>query len=127
MECEEYPCERYTRRGWGTDQWSQASIRNLESIKEVGMEHWLKEQKKRRLLLENLLTNYNEGRAMSFYCKATLLMPTELIGKAINELEKRLAVNQIDSSDVKAKAKILRETIQRLAQEAGIELRRGSK
>ena len=127
MECEEYPCERYSRRGWGTDQWSQASIRNLESIKEVGMEHWLKGQKKRRLLLEKLLTNYNEGRSMSFYCKATLLMPTELIGKAINELEKRLTFNQIDSSDVKAKAKILRETIQRLAQEAGIELRHGSK
>jgi len=122
-ECEEYPCERYYRRGWGTDQWSQTAEESLNSIKEIGMRDWLKEQRRRRLLLENLLTNYNEGRSMSFYCLAAMLMPPELINKAINELKEKLAVNQIDSSDVKAKAKALRGIIQGLAQGAGIELK----
>jgi len=87
------------------------------------MRDWLEEQRRRRLLLENLLTNYNEGRSMSFYCLAAVLMPPELIDKAINELKEKLAVNQIDSSDVKAKAKALRGVIQGLAQEHGIKLK----
>jgi len=122
-ECEEYPCERYSRRGWGTDQQTRAAQESLNSIKEVGMKDWLEEQRKRRLLLEHLLDNYNEGRSMSFYCLATMLMPPELIGKAVNELKEKLAINQLNSSDIKAKAKALRGIIQGLAQESGIELK----
>lgn len=98
-------------------------MQNLERIKGTGMKDWLKEQRKRRLLLENLLTNYNEGRSMSFYCLATILMPLELIDKAINELKGKLVSNQIDSSDIKAKATTLRGIIQGLAQEHDIELK----
>jgi len=87
------------------------------------MTDWLKEQRRRRLLLENLLANYNEGRSMSFYCLATLLMPPELIDEAISELKEKLASNQIDGSDIKAKAKALRGIIQSLAQESGLELK----
>jgi len=60
---------------------------------------------------------------MSFYCLATALMPPELIDKAINELEEKLTSNQIDSSNIKAKAKALREIIQGLARECGVELK----
>ncbi len=122
-ECEEYPCERYSRRGWGTDQWTRTAQESLNSIKEIGMRGWLEEQRRRRLLLENLLTNYNEGRSMSFYCLAVALMPSGLIDKAINELKEKLAINQIDNSDIKAKATTLRGIIQGLAQEYGIELK----
>ena len=91
------------------------------------MEDWLGEQRKRRLLLEDLLDNYNEGRSMSFYCLATILMPPELINEAVNNLKEDLATNQVNSSDMKAKAKTLREIIQDLAQEHGIELRLSKK
>ena len=87
------------------------------------MTDWLKEQRRRRLLLENLLANYNEGRSMSFYCLATLLMPPKLIDEAISELKEKLVSNQIDGSDIKAKAKALRGIIQSLAQESGLELK----
>lgn len=87
------------------------------------MENWLEGQRKHRLLLERLLDNYNEGRSMSFYCLAVALMPPELIDKAINELKGKIAVGQIDSSDVKSQAKEIRGIIQRLAQESGIGLK----
>ena len=87
------------------------------------MKDWLEEQRRRRLLLEHLLDNYNEGRSMSFYCLAATLMPPELIDRAVNELKEKLAINQVDSSDIKAKAKVLRGIIQGLAQESGIELK----
>ncbi len=60
---------------------------------------------------------------MSFYCSATILMPLESIEKAVSELKERLVNSQIDSPDVRAKAKTLRGIIQGLAQERGIELK----
>jgi hypothetical protein len=49
IECDEYPCERYARRKWGTDQESRVAQENLERIKGVGLEAWLEEQRERRL------------------------------------------------------------------------------
>ena len=127
IECEEYPCERYSRRGWGTDQLSRVAQDSLDNIKGSGMEPWLKEQKERRIMVEELLDNYNDGRSMSFYCLACTLMPVNLINQAIGEIKQRLSDNQIDDSDIKAKAKALRAIIQNLASESGIDLKPGSK
>ena len=127
IECEEYPCDRYSRRGWGQDQLSRAAQENLSNIQSAGMEPWLSEQKQRRLAVEDLLNNYNDGRSMTFYCLACTLMPANLINRAIGEMKQRLSDNQIDSSDIRAKAKALRAIIQNLASEAGIDLKPGSK
>ena len=122
VECEEYPCEKYARRGWGTDQLSRTAEKSLESIKKIGMKDWLDEQRRRRLLLEDFLTSYNEGRSMSFYCLATALMPPKLIHKAISRLKERIAKGEVNS-DVKAAAKALRQIIQGLAREHGVDLK----
>ena len=127
IECQEYPCERYTRRGWGGDQWSRTAQDNLDFIKSNGMEVWLESQRAKRLAVEELLKNYNDGRSMSFYCSACLVMPASLINQAIDEMKRRLSDNQIDGSDVKAKAKALIAIIQELAAKSGIELRSLSK
>jgi len=123
IECEEYPCERYTRRGWGGDQWSRAAQDNLNSIKNNEMEQWLEGQRARRLAVEELLENYNDGRSMSFYCSVCIVMPISLINQAIDEMKQRLSDNHIDNSDVKAKAKALRAIIQELASKSGIDLK----
>jgi len=87
------------------------------------MEGWLKEQRERRLTVEELLDNYNDGRSMSFYCLACTLMPVNLINQAVDEMKQRLSDNQIDDSDIKAKAKALRAIIRDLASESGIDLK----
>ncbi len=115
IECEEYPCDRYSRRGWGGDQWTRTAQDNLERIKKHGMEPFLKEHRERRLAVEELLDNYNDGRSMSFYCMACRLMPPNLIGQAVAELKQMVSDNQIDGSDIRAKAKALRAIIQDLA------------
>jgi hypothetical protein len=74
------------------------------------------------LLVEQLLANYNEGRSMSFYCRACALMPPGLIRQAMGEMEGMLANEQVDGSNLKAKAKAMRATIQNLAAQAGIDL-----
>ncbi len=74
-------------------------------------------------MLENLLASYNDGRSKSFYCLAAAIMPLELIDKAVSGLRGKLSSNQVDSADIKAKAKALRGIIEGLAQEHGIELK----
>ncbi len=73
--------------------------------------------------MEELLENYNDGRSMSFYCSACIVMPISLINQAIDEMKQRLSDNHIDNSDVKAKAKALRAIIQELASKSGIDLK----
>jgi len=110
IECAEYPCERYVRRKWGMDQQSRVAQDNLERIKRVGLESWLEEQRERRLMVEELLANYNEGRSMSFCCLACTVMPIELLNEALAETK----AMPLDYCDVKAKAKTLRSIIQKL-------------
>jgi hypothetical protein len=119
IECDDHPCERYVRRKWGMDQQSRVAQDNLERIKKVGLEPWLEEQRERRLMVEELLTNYNEGRSMSFYCLACTLMPIDLISEASAEIR----TMPVDDSDVEARAKALRLIIQELASKSDIELR----
>jgi len=123
IECDEYPCERYVRRSWGTDQESRVAQENLKRIKRVGLQVWLEEQRERRLLVEELLDNYNEGRSMSFYCLACTLMPPNLVSKAVDEAREILINNQVDASDIKARAKTVKLVIQDSAAQGSIDLR----
>ncbi len=119
MECVDYPCERYVRRKWGTDQLSRVAQGNLERIGQFGLETWLEEQEERRLLVEELLADYNAGRSMSFYCLACTLMPVALVREALADVK----ALPLDGSDLRATAKGLRSIIPRLASTTAIELK----
>jgi hypothetical protein len=123
IECDEYPCERYMRRKWGSDYWSKVAMENLDEIKKSGLGSWLKGQRKRRLLVENLLDNYNEGRSMSFYCKACIVLPVEIINNAKKEARGKFVSDKISDSDIKARAKILKAIIQEPSLNSGINLK----
>ncbi len=127
-DCDEYPCERLLRvlgveEGLDSFLSHKPALPNLDRIREVGLETYLGERKERRLLVEHLLANYNEGRSMSFFCAASALMPPDLIRQAIAERERMLTSNQVNGSDLKAKAKAMRSSIQELASQAGVELK----
>ena len=50
-------------------------------------------------------------------------MPVELINSAIIEAEKELTGKQVDESDVKSKARVLKAIIKNLASKANVNLR----
>jgi len=127
-DCDEYPCARLLRvlgveKGLDSFISHKPAFPNLNRIREAGLEIHLEEQRERRLLVEHLLANYNEGRSMSFYCAACALMPPALIRQAIGEMEGMLASGQVDGSNLKAKAKAMRAIVQDLASETGIDLK----
>jgi len=99
-ECSEiFNCEIFLRRK--VAEWIPAAD-NLRQIKEFGLEKWLKEQKERQSLIEELLQNYNEGRSMSFYCKACTRMPINLVNEAMKESKRKIAKEKINDSNLKA-------------------------
>ena len=119
-ECSEiFNCPIFLRRK--VVEWIPAAD-NLRQIKEVGLETWLREQKERQALLEELLQNYNEGRSMSFYCKVCARMSIDLINEAIKEAKEKLAGEKVDNSDMKSKARILRAVIKDIALKVNINL-----
>lgn len=119
-ECSEiFNCTIFLRRK--VIEWIPAA-NNLYKIKENGLEKWLKEQKERLILLEELLQNYNEGRSMNFYCKICSRLPVDLINKAIKETKKQLGNKKINTPDVKLKAKVFKTIVKDLAVMANINL-----
>ena len=121
-ECEDFPCEKNNPEIHQYEYFitNRVCIPNLSRIKEVGVEVWLEEQRERRVLLEDLLGNYNDGRSMSFYCIATALVPLELIDRAVGEM---LTSGRGDDPDIKAKAKALRAGLEDMASKSGIDLK----
>jgi hypothetical protein len=127
-DCEEYLCERLTRAlGVGREVDSfisyKPAVPNLERIRAVGLSIYLEEQRERLRLVESLLESYNEGRSMSFYCRATALMPPELVRQAMADHQRLVSMGEVDGSDLRASAKAMRSAIQDLATQASIDLR----
>jgi len=119
-ECSDiFKCTIFLRRK--VVEWIPAAD-NLRQIIEIGLESWLREQKERQALLEELLQNYNEGRSMSLYCKICARMPIDLIDKAIEEAKEKLASEKVDKSDMKSTARVLKAVIKDLAFKVNIKL-----
>ena len=119
-ECSEvFNCKIFQRRK--VAEWIPA-FENLRQIQKVGLEIWLKEQKQRLELVEELLEKYNEGRSMSFYCKVCARMPVDMINRVVKEAEELFACEKIDKSDIKSKAKIVKAVFTGCAVEADINL-----
>ena len=120
-ECSEISkCPIFLRRT--VVEWIPAAD-NLRQMKEVGLHTWLKEQTERQALLEDLLRDYNEGRSMSLYCTVCARMPIDVIREAMKEAKEKCADEQVDASDIKSKARILKAVIRDRALKANISLK----
>ena len=127
-ECDEYPCERLIRVlgvevGLDSCISHKPAIPNLERIRDAGLDNLLEEQRERRLLVEELLAGWNEGRSCSFFCAATALMPPDLIHKALADTGSAPAAAGNGTADIKSRAKAIRIKIKELADHAEIDIK----
>jgi len=127
-ECNDFPCTKFNNKWFGKDAYDsfvthRKAISNLHLIKEQGMELFLKQQKKRIRLLEEMLNRYNEGRSKSFYCLSTALLSIEGIEQALDSANKKIRISGIKENDYKSKAKILKEALQEVAGQENIKLK----
>jgi hypothetical protein len=133
-KCNEYPCEKVKKvlyiqaNGTIFDSFmthkpcylDPKTYPNIMRIRKIGLSGWLKEQKERRLILEEILNRYNEGRSMTLFCTVATLMPIDLIKKGIKETEEVMSIKDLD---IKHKAKVFKEIIQRIALKENIDLK----
>ncbi|MFH1150716.1 MAG: DUF3795 domain-containing protein [Actinomycetota bacterium] len=119
-DCDDFPgCEIFTRRE--VMEWPTVS-ENLETIKRDGLCAWVEEQGSRRLVLEDLLDNYNEGRSMAFYCRAVSRMPIDLIEETVRGVVEETGSLGSSPEDIKQRAKALRSSLTEVAEIHGISL-----
>jgi len=127
-ECKQYPCEKLIRvlgieEGIDSFISHKQALPNLDRIREVGMDKFLDEQKGKRLLVEVLINEYNDGRSMTFYCAACTLMPPEYIERAIDAAIAEIKNKHINKDNIKTRVKLMRSAIQQEAEKANIDIK----
>ncbi|MFX1390457.1 MAG: DUF3795 domain-containing protein [Promethearchaeota archaeon] len=123
-ECNEFPCSKI-------DNWDKCdsfishrvSLSNLRLIQEIGLNEFITKQQKRIKILKTFLENFNEGRSKSFFCLATALLSIEDLEKALEESNKKINDEDIESKDLKVKSLIIRQNLNKIAKHKSIELR----
>lgn len=126
-ECNDFPCSKFDswfgNKAYDSFVTHKKAEPNLYYIKKHGVEKFIEQQSERIKLLEEMLEEFNEGRSRSFYCIATALLSVEDVKKSIDSAKKEVKSLGVRKDDVKSKAKILRETIQNIADKKGIDLK----
>jgi hypothetical protein len=84
---------------------------NLNYIKDYGIEKFIDKQKKRIRLLEKLLQNYDDGRSKSFFCKAAALLDITSLEDSLHKALQKIESYKISSTDIKLKAKIIKDIL----------------
>jgi hypothetical protein len=118
--CEDYPCKKLD----GADLYDsfithKNQFHDLEKAKRIGMDAYKAELDKKISILEELLTNYDDGRKKSFFCTAVNLLDLQeiktIMGQIANEVEQESAQ--------KLKAKAAARLFEEVAEEKGISLK----
>ncbi|MFC1533317.1 DUF3795 domain-containing protein [Thermodesulfobacteriota bacterium] len=113
-DCGEFPCNKFSK-WFDKDSFvtHQKCLSNIQNIKTIGFDEFLKEQEERKEILEIMLEKYNPGRSMSFYCLASALINIESLNKSINKME----------NTKEDKPKLLKQSIQELAEKENVILK----
>ncbi|MDP2895719.1 MAG: hypothetical protein Q8Q12_04060 [bacterium] len=92
-------------------------------MRKYGIQEFARQQRKRIRLLEKMITDFDDGRSRSCFCRAcALLDPGDLEG-SLREANRRMSVEVGRLTDIKSKAKLLRGLLNEAATSQGIELR----
>ncbi len=93
---------------------------NLFSIKEHGMDRFVKQQRRRIRLLERMIVDFDDGRSRSYLCRSVALLDLAGLESSLDAAVRRIKADHVKPNDVKAKAKILRGILDELALKEGM-------
>jgi len=123
-ECADFPCSRYKSESENLDSFvtHKRMISNLEYIKKNGIEQFIAKQKVRIDILTDFLTNYDGGKARTFFCQTCALLPID----KLREIQSK-AKNTIANTELKAKINLIRVKITEIAGLINIDLKLNKK
>lgn len=120
-ECPEYPCSRYD----GFDDADsfvphRARARDIALARELGTEVYLAQLEEKRLILEKLLSSYNDGRRKTLFTTAVYLLPLEQLRSVLSVLASQ---PELAEKPVKERALTAAELLQEAARQQVIGLK----
>lgn len=125
--CPDFRCTKFkSEEGYATMKESSSYpparkiLSNLDLIREKGIAEFAAEQGNRMSLLASMIANFDDGRSRSFYCRAAALLLTATLEKSLHE-----ALQESGSAaivDIKKKARILRNILNKAAETDGVVL-----
>jgi hypothetical protein len=128
-DCPDFPCSKFKSEkdiqefeGSSSYPPYKIIILNLNFIKEHGIESFIYNQKKRILLLEKLLQDFDDGRSKSYFCKATALLDIKSLEDILNKADQKEKSDKIRATDIKTKNKIVKDFLNESAHKEGIVL-----
>lgn len=90
FECPEYPCKRYDGIDLHDSLISHRNQkRDMVKAKEIGIEAYLAEQRAKRLILERLLADYDDGHSDVFFCLAVNMLAPDDLTKVLAECDRQ--------------------------------------
>jgi hypothetical protein len=127
-QCNEFPCskfESWLQNGGEYDSFltHKKTKSNLDFIRKYGLERFIEQQRKRIVLLEKMLKNFDDGRSKSFYCIAATLLPITDLKTSLEKTEQKLEADKIIFDEIKIKSKILKEFLNESAARIKVELK----
>ncbi|PWM71873.1 MAG: hypothetical protein DBX59_07795 [Bacillota bacterium] len=86
-ECPEYPCHHYENFD-KHDSFVPHRNRQQEitRAREMGLDAYLDQMRKKRIILDNLLAHYNDERRKTFFATAVYLLPLDALQSVMNSL-----------------------------------------
>lgn len=123
-DCQDYPCKRFDAEKKGFDSFvtHKKVFVNLDSIKSYGIGQFIKTQKERIDILEDLLINFDDRRAKSFYCLSCALLPVDKLREV-----QSFAQNISETTSIKDKTKLIRNQLTEHATLLNIDLKLNNK
>lgn len=119
FQCGEYPCPEHCREEpYDSFITHQRRLADLERARELGIEHYNREQREKRKILDGLLAGFNDGRRKTLFCQAVNLLELPQLRQAMERIQSKARGMDIRAAAACA-AKILEET----ARERGISLK----
>jgi hypothetical protein len=128
-ECDEFPCEKFEKAADVQSQETSAYppyrniMPNLEFIREQGIKEFIHRQRKRIRLLERLIEDFDDGRSRSVFCRAASLMEVSNLRDCLKQATRMMEADNVEPTDMKARAKLLRGLLDEAAAGEGIELK----
>lgn len=116
-QCKEYPCVKYEdKEKIERDSFitHKRIFINQEQIQSGGIESFVLKQKERISILQDMLTEFDDGRSKGFYCLSAALLPPDTV--------KALMAKTSGISDRKEKAKEFKESLATYAGNESIKL-----
>ncbi len=128
-QCSDFPCSKFkTEQEYQQMEESSSYpsnkivLQNLGFIKEHGIKVFIDRQRKRIKLLERMIENFDDGRSRSFFCRAACLLDVTSLESSLNKASRKIKTVNIKTDDIKTKARILKEYLEKIASKKDVEL-----